>query len=99
MTALRRWRRMLWRTRLGTHLGGWFSQRFNHERPISETHEQVRGDKMSDESPRTRNSERTRAAILEAAAEVFEAVGYEGSSIRKVAERAGCTHGTLYLYF
>lgn len=48
---------------------------------------------------RTRDAERTRAAILDAAAELFVEAGQRGTSIRKVAERAGVTHGTLYLYF
>jgi AcrR family transcriptional regulator len=48
---------------------------------------------------RTRHPERTRAAIFDAAADLFAERGYEGTSIRAVAERAGVTHGTLYLYF
>jgi AcrR family transcriptional regulator len=48
---------------------------------------------------RKRDSEATRAALFEAAGDVFVERGYAGASIRKVAERAGVTHGTLYLYF
>lgn len=50
-------------------------------------------------APRKRNSDAARAAIFEAAQEVFASSGYEGTSIRKVASRAGYTHGTIYLYF
>jgi AcrR family transcriptional regulator len=48
---------------------------------------------------RRRDGERTREAILDAAREVFVRHGYEGASIRRIAELAGCTHGTLYLHF
>jgi AcrR family transcriptional regulator len=41
----------------------------------------------------------TRQAILDAARDVFVAEGYAGASIRKVAQRAGFSHGTLYLHF
>lgn len=56
-------------------------------------------DEATAEPKRTRDADRTRAAILEAAAEVFAEHGARGMSIRKVGERAGVTHGTLYLYF
>lgn len=46
-----------------------------------------------------RGSEATREAILDAAREVFVERGYEGASIRRVADGAGCTHGTIYLHF
>jgi AcrR family transcriptional regulator len=48
---------------------------------------------------RTRDPERTREAILDAARDVFATEGYERATVRKVAERAGVTHGTIYLYF
>ena len=48
---------------------------------------------------RRRDSERTREAILDAARDVFIEHGYTGASIRRVADVAGCTHGTIYLYF
>ena len=51
------------------------------------------------EPRRTRDAERTRTAILDAAADVFLGHGYRGASIRKVAAQAGVTHGTIYLYF
>lgn len=52
-----------------------------------------------EELKRTRDSERTRAAIMDAARELFVAHGYARTSVRAVAREAGVTHGTLYLYF
>lgn len=43
--------------------------------------------------------EGTRNLILDAARDVFVASGYEGTSIREVARRAGISHGTIYLHF
>ncbi|HUG15856.1 MAG TPA: TetR/AcrR family transcriptional regulator [Thermomicrobiales bacterium] len=48
---------------------------------------------------RKRDRVATRAAILEAARDLFVSDGFERASIRRIAERAGCAHGTLYLYF
>lgn len=50
-------------------------------------------------SRRTRDAVATRAAILDAARDIFLTDGFERSSIRRIASRAGCSHGTLYLYF
>ena len=47
----------------------------------------------------SRNPTRTRDAILDAARELVLDAGQERLSIRRVAERAGVTHGTIYLYF
>jgi AcrR family transcriptional regulator len=44
-------------------------------------------------------SDETRKAILEAAREVFVDDGFERASMRRVAQRAGITHGTIYLHF
>ncbi|RIK47170.1 MAG: hypothetical protein DCC58_00710 [Chloroflexi bacterium] len=44
-------------------------------------------------------SDETRRAILDAAREVFADEGFEQASMRKVAQRAGITHGTIYLHF
>ncbi|MBK0052723.1 TetR/AcrR family transcriptional regulator [Stenotrophomonas sp. S39] len=38
-------------------------------------------------------------AILDSAREMFEMHGYEGSSIREIVERAGCTKATMYTIF
>jgi len=39
------------------------------------------------------------ADILAAAREIFVHDGYEGFTIRKLAERVGCSPGNIYLYF
>jgi AcrR family transcriptional regulator len=41
----------------------------------------------------------TRATILDAAVRCFAERGYEGTSTRDIAARAGLTHGTVYFYF
>lgn len=46
-----------------------------------------------------RRKARTRAAIVQAAADLFHANGYEATSIQQVAERADTGVGTLYGYF
>lgn len=40
-----------------------------------------------------------RADILKAAREIFVQDGYEGFTIRKLADRIGCSPGNIYLYF
>ncbi|MFE6894371.1 ScbR family autoregulator-binding transcription factor [Streptomyces sp. NPDC057694] len=42
---------------------------------------------------------RTRQAILVAAAEVFDELGYEAATIAEVLKRAGVTKGALYFHF
>ncbi|GAA1918689.1 ScbR family autoregulator-binding transcription factor [Streptomyces durmitorensis] len=42
---------------------------------------------------------RTRRAILEAAAEVFDEVGYEAATIAEILKRSGLTRGALYFHF
>lgn len=51
------------------------------------------------EDARRRLAEQRRTQILEAAVAVFSEAGYEGATIRAIAERAGLAEGTLYLYF
>lgn len=41
----------------------------------------------------------TRGRLLEAAEEVFGAIGYHDASIVKITEQAGVGQGTFYLYF
>ncbi len=48
---------------------------------------------------RAREKQDLRAAILHSAGEVFLERGYDGLSMRQVAERIGYTATTLYLYF
>src|SRR5262245_7914249 len=50
-------------------------------------------------TPRERYRDVLRRAVLDAAREEFVRYGYEGVSMRKLAERVGCSHGTLYLHF
>lgn len=47
----------------------------------------------------TRDGDDTRDRILEAARGAFVSLGYDATSIREVARRAGISHGTIYLYF
>ena len=50
-------------------------------------------------TPRERYRDVLRRSILDAAREAFVRDGYEGVSMRKLAERVGCSHGNLYLHF
>ena len=50
-------------------------------------------------STRERYRDELRRTILDAAREAFAREGYEGVSMRKLAERIGCSHGNLYLHF
>jgi AcrR family transcriptional regulator len=52
-----------------------------------------------EDSRRKRDSVATRGAIFDAARDIFVSDGYDRASVRRIAERAGCSHGTLYLYF
>jgi AcrR family transcriptional regulator len=44
-------------------------------------------------------AERTRNAILDAAAEVFDERGFDGASLSDILARAGVTKGALYFHF
>jgi len=48
---------------------------------------------------RQRRKEELRERILDAARALFVKVGYEAFSMRKLAEKVGCSAGNLYLYF
>src|SRR5262245_47511355 len=50
-------------------------------------------------TPRERYRDELRRTILDAAREAFVKDGYEGVSMRKLAEKIGCSHGNLYLHF
>ena len=50
-------------------------------------------------TPRERYRDALRRTILDAAREAFVRHGYEGVSMRKLAEKLGCSHGNLYLHF
>lgn len=51
------------------------------------------------QTPVTPRREQTRTRLLNAAAEVFAEVGFEGASVEAVAERAGFTRGAFYSNF
>ncbi|MGP4052882.1 ScbR family autoregulator-binding transcription factor [Streptomyces sp. 2A115] len=44
-------------------------------------------------------AERTRAAVVLAASEVFTELGFAGASVAKIADRAGVTLGAVYFHF
>jgi len=50
-------------------------------------------------APRTRRGEHSRAAILDAALDLFQERGYEATTMRAIAERAGASLGSSYHYF
>jgi AcrR family transcriptional regulator len=51
------------------------------------------------ELPKTRRGETSRAAILSAALDLFQERGYEATTMRAIAERAGVSLGSSYHYF
>jgi AcrR family transcriptional regulator len=50
-------------------------------------------------APRDHYRSVLRRAILDAAREAFVREGFEGVSMRRLAEKVGCSHGNLYLHF
>ncbi|TNF35888.1 MAG: TetR/AcrR family transcriptional regulator [Deltaproteobacteria bacterium] len=50
-------------------------------------------------TPRQRRARATVDDLLEAAAQVFDALGYAAGTTNRIAERAGVSIGTLYQYF
>lgn len=51
------------------------------------------------ETTRTPRAEQTRAAIVEAALDLFTERGYEAATMRAIAQRAGVSTGNAYYYF
>ena len=49
--------------------------------------------------PRQERAERTRVAILDAAAAEFDEYGYEGARLERIVERTGATKGAVYFHF
>jgi AcrR family transcriptional regulator len=49
--------------------------------------------------PRPRDSAATRRALLAAGRELFASTGYDGTSVRAIAERAGVNQALLFRYF
>ena len=54
---------------------------------------------MAEAAAKTAKGEQTRALILETALELFRERGYEETTMRAVAERAGVAVGNAYYYF
>ena len=61
--------------------------------------EDPRGEDRSQRQPRQARSRRTRRRILEAAVLCFERRGFDRTTTRAIADRAGIAVGTLYAYF
>lgn len=58
------------------------------------------GDKANSKNSSIKGKgQRTRRSLLDAAEEIFGAVGYHEASIVKITELAGVAQGTFYLYF
>ncbi|AGW42481.1 TetR family transcriptional regulator [Leifsonia xyli subsp. cynodontis DSM 46306] len=49
--------------------------------------------------PKQERAERTRSAILDAAAAEFDEHGYEGARLERIVERTGATKGAVYFHF
>lgn len=49
--------------------------------------------------PTTARGRRTRSALVTAAREVFEEVGFRGARVSEIATRAGTSYGVFYNYF
>ena len=54
---------------------------------------------MKGQSLRQRYRQELRRTILDSAREAFAQDGYENLSMRALAERIGCSHGSIYLHF
>lgn len=50
-------------------------------------------------TPRTTQREATRQRVIEAAAELFDSLGYEGATIRAIARHAGVSVGSVFTTF
>ncbi len=58
-----------------------------------------RGQNGSGAGLRERNKERTREALVRAGRALFQAKGFEETTTRAIAKRAGVASGTFFLYF
>jgi AcrR family transcriptional regulator len=54
---------------------------------------------MSDEAPRRRDATATKAALLEAARELFTERGFDATTVRDIAARAGVNQALLFRYY
>ncbi|MCM0639553.1 TetR/AcrR family transcriptional regulator [Cellulomonas wangsupingiae] len=68
-------------------------------RGIADASESLAGSSDDTEQRRRRKVDRTRADLLDAAARVFAARGFEGASVDDVAAEAGYTKGAVYSHF
>ena len=68
-------------------------------RGLADASESLAGTSDDAEQRRRRKVDRTRADLLDAAARVFAARGYEGASVDDVAAEAGYTKGAVYSHF
>ena len=50
-------------------------------------------------SPKTKRGEHSRAAIFQAALDLFQERGYEATTMRAIANAAGVSLGSSYHYF
>ncbi|MEV6259567.1 ScbR family autoregulator-binding transcription factor [Streptomyces sp. NPDC051784] len=48
---------------------------------------------------RQERAERTRAALISAAAEIFDQLGYHGAGLNAILQKAGTTTGAMYFHF
>lgn len=60
---------------------------------------QLRGAGRAVRVPQQARSRRTRQRILDAAADCFEALGYDETTTAEIARRAGIAVGSVYDYF
>lgn len=55
--------------------------------------------RVNTSGPKSEKSRKTRNAILTAAGKAFDMYGYKNVTIDRIADVAGCSRGTIYLYF
>jgi len=68
-------------------------------RELADASESLTGTSDAADQRRRRKVDRTRADLLDAAARVFAARGFEGASVDDVATEAGYTKGAVYSHF
>ncbi|UZN03022.1 TetR/AcrR family transcriptional regulator [Cellulomonas sp. S1-8] len=68
-------------------------------RELADVSESLTGAAAATDDRRRRKVDRTRADLLDSAARVFAAQGYEGASVDDVAAQAGYTKGAVYAHF
>jgi AcrR family transcriptional regulator len=76
----------------GSGAGGTLAQQFS-------TDGDVLPDKHAGAKPRTRDADRTKTRIFDAAVAEFAAKGFDGARIDKIAERSGVNKRMIYIYW